>query len=337
MKKTILYIGNLKHNPNQNPTTIDTLSEKLRDEGYHVITASSQANIFLRLLDMVYTLLKHIRGIDFVLIDTYSTLNFYYALIISALCRIFKTPYYPILHGGNLPQRLKTSKRLSTVIFKYSAVNISPSLYLKSQFEMYGYANIRYIPNAITLSNYSYTERSVKPIRLFWLRAFAELYNPLLAIKVLKRLVDKGYDASLTMVGPIKDNSFDTCKRFVETHKLPVHFKGQLLKKEWITLSKQHNIFINTTNFDNMPVSIIEAMALGLPIVSTNVGGLPYLIEANVDGVLVPKQDTQAMVDAILSLYNDTPEVLKLTQTARQKAEYFDWSQIKTLWIDILK
>ena len=51
---------------------------------------------------------------------------------------------------------------------------------------------------------------------------------------------------------------------------------GILRKAEWIELSKDYDVFINTTNVDNMPVSVIEAMALGMPIVSTNVGGIPF-------------------------------------------------------------
>ena len=66
-----------------------------------------------------------------------------------------------------------------------------------------------------------------------------------------------------------------------------MNFTGKLSKQEWRDLSKDYNVFINTTNFDNTPVSVIEAMALGIPVVSTNVGGLPFLITDKVDGVLV--------------------------------------------------
>ena len=59
-------------------------------------------------------------------------------------------------------------------------------------------------------------------------------------------------------------------------------------KSSWINLSKDCDIFINTTNYDNMPISVIEAMALGLPIVSTNAGGLKYFHDDGEDALLVP-------------------------------------------------
>jgi glycosyltransferase involved in cell wall biosynthesis len=91
-------------------------------------------------------------------------------------------------------------------------------------------------------------------------------------------------------------------------------------------------VFINTTNFDNTPVSVIEAMALGLPIVSTNVGGMPFLIEDRKQGLLVPPNDVTAMVNAILQLF-DSPELRGLLIAhARQHVEHFDWHTVKSLW-----
>ncbi len=105
---------------------------------------------------MVFTLVKNRNRLDFVLIDTYSTQNFYYALIISQLCRLFKLKYIPILHGGDLPNRLKKNPKYCNYIFKHSFINVSPSLYLKEIFNDHGFANIKYIPNSIEIKNYPY-------------------------------------------------------------------------------------------------------------------------------------------------------------------------------------
>jgi len=79
------------------------------------------------------------------------------------------------------------------------------------------------------------------------------------------------------MVGPDKDSSLGEAKDLAKQLGVAesVTFTGVLPKAQWHQLSEKFDIFINTTNIDNMPVSIIEAMALGLPIVSTNAGGLP--------------------------------------------------------------
>ena len=86
------------------------------------------------------------------------------------------------------------------------------------------------------------------------------------------------FDATLAMIGPDVDGSLTKVKDLARKKNLDVNFTGKLSKPEWINYSKDFNVFINTTNFDNTPVSVIEAMALGLPVVSTNVGGMPFLI-----------------------------------------------------------
>ena len=134
---------------------------------------------------------------------------------------------------------------------------------------------------------------------MLWVRSFSEIYNPLLALQIVELLKNEGLDVELCMVGPEKDGSLQRCKSVAQELNLPVTFTGMLSKEEWIDLSKDYDIFINTTNFDNMPVSVMEAMALGLPVVSTNVGGLPYLIEDGVDGMLFPPNNAELFVGAI--------------------------------------
>jgi glycosyltransferase involved in cell wall biosynthesis len=266
------------------------------------------------------------------LIDTYSTTNFYYALLVSQLCRLLHLKYMPILHGGNLPQRLEHSPRLSQIIFQHAAHNIAPSLYLKEAFEAKGYTNVTYIPNSIQLRQYPLTSRRFDEPKLFWVRSFASLYHPQLAVRVLKALRDRGMDAQLCMVGPDSDGSLAEVKALAKSLSVPVSFTGKLTKAEWTTLSKDYNVFINTTNFDNTPVSVIEAMALGLPVVSTNVGGMPYLISHDVDGLLVPPKDVEAMVVAILNLFEDPSKRALLIANARRKVEGFDWEVVKHQW-----
>lgn len=336
MKKKLLYIGNKLSNSKGTLTTIDTLSVLLKQEGYIVHSVSSIQNKVLRMLDMLFQTFKNRNKVDIVLIDTYSTQNFYYAVLVSRLCRIIKLPYIPILHGGNLPNRLKQSPNLSRKIFSFSKTNIAPSMYLFNAFSTEGYKNLFFIPNTIEIKNYPFLQRKKVSLKLLWVRAFAKLYHPMLAIKIIEQLIEKGFDASLCMVGPEKDGTLAACKFTAEKKKLPVTFTGKLDKLEWISLSKEYDIFINTTNFDNTPVSVIEAMALGLPVISTNVGGLPFLIKTNQTGILVPPNNTKVFVDTIVELYNAPEKVSFLSKNARAKAVSFDWQKVKHQWNDIL-
>jgi glycosyltransferase involved in cell wall biosynthesis len=118
---------------------------------------------------------------------------------------------------------------------------------------------------------------------------------------------------------------------------LEVVFTGKLSKPEWITLSKDYAIFINTTHFDNTPISVIEAMGLGLAVVSTNVGGIPFLLEHDTNALLVPDNGVEEMVAAVEKLVENPNFYVKLTQTARNKAAGFDWAIIKQKWTEILQ
>jgi glycosyltransferase involved in cell wall biosynthesis len=141
------------------------------------------------------------------------------------------------------------------------------------------------------------------------------------------------------MIGPEKDDSFQSCKVLANALGLEdcIEFAGKLTKSAWHEKAKDFNIFINTTNVDNTPISVMEAMALGLPIVSTNVGGIPYLITNGVNGVLVEKDNIAAMTKAIIEVCKHKEFSKTLTINARKDVEKFDWKKIKHLWLKILQ
>jgi L-malate glycosyltransferase len=152
----------------------------------------------------------------------------------------------------------------------------------------------------------------------------------------LKQVQEKYPIATLTMVGPPKEVAIEQVQTRARELEVEVTVTGQLSKQQWIELSESHDIFINTTNIDNTPVSVMEAMALGLPVVSTNVGGVPYLIEHGQDGLLVPPKDPKKMAQAVFQLLDDSSLVNLLTQNARMKVESFDWEIVKKQWIKLL-
>ncbi|WP_422105108.1 glycosyltransferase family 4 protein [Winogradskyella sp.] len=333
--KNVLYVGNALSNKGKTTTSIESLGARL-SEFCSIKIASNKSNKALRLLDMMRLVIANRKHTDYVLIDTYSTTNFYYALVISQFSRLFKIKYIPILHGGNLESRLKMNPTMSRLVFKYAYALVSPSNFLKTTFETYGFNNIKHIPNSIVIEDFAYQNRDIKVIKLLWVRSFAKIYNPEMAVMVLARLIEQGYQSELTMVGPDSDGSLQKTERLAKNKQLEINFTGKLSRNEWIEQSNNCNVFINTTNFDNTPVSVIEAMALGLPVVSTDVGGLPYLISNHTDGILVPPSDVDQMVDEIINLKEDKALKNMLVLNARKKVEQFDWEKIKSKWIELL-
>ena len=286
---------------------------------------------------MLLLVYRNRKTADYVLIDTYSTQNFWYAYGAGRMCHRLNLKYIPILHGGELPNRLESSPKASKKLFREAFLNVAPSLYMKSLFQQAGFTKVKYIPNSIHLKSYPFKECSEIRPKLLWVRAFAEIYNPLQALKVLELLLPEYPDAELCMVGPKKDDSWKECIRYAKLHRLPVRFPGRLSKENWTALAADYDIFLNTTNIDNTPVSVIEAMALGLPVVSTSVGGLPYLITADIDGVLIPPNDPERMAAAVKNVLRDPLRSLERTRAARKKVEAFDWERIKLMWKEVLE
>ena len=336
MKKNILYIGNKLSGHGYNKTSIETLGVFLEAEGYDMYFTSSKKNQLLRLVDMIYTIIKLSSKLDYVLIDTYSTSSFWYAFICSQIARFFKIRYIPILRGGDLPNRLDTNPILCKLIFENAFKNVAPSNYLLSEFAKRGFQNLVHIPNTIDIKNYTFQKRNLFAPKLLWVRAFATIYNPKMAIDVLKKLQVLFPNASLTMVGPDKDGSMETTKQYAKQLDVEVCFTNRLSKKEWINLSVDYDFFINTTHFDNTPISVMEAMALGLPIISTNVGGIPFLLKNNENAILVNDKDSDHMANSIISLIEDQEKALMLSKKGRDFVEQMDWTVVKNQWNRLL-
>jgi glycosyltransferase involved in cell wall biosynthesis len=337
MFKNLLYIGNKLSAHGLNKTSIETLGVLLNIEGYPIHFSSSKKNHFFRLLDMCWTVVEQSKKTECVLIDTYSTSSFWYAFFTSQLCRFFSVPYIPILHGGNLLNRLKKNPRLSKMIFNNSYKNVAPSNFLFKGFKEFGFQNLVFIPNTIEINDYQFKEREIFQPKLLWVRAFASIYNPKMAIDVLCLLQKKYPEATLCMVGPDKDGSLSEVKEYAQKRNVSVSFTGKLSKTEWTHLSEEYDIFMNTTHFDNTPISVIEAMGLGLAVVSTNVGGIPYLLEKNHDAILVNDNDINAMTEGIEKIINNQQFAKIITSNARNKAASFDWEIVKEKWFKILQ
>lgn len=336
MSKYIVYIGNNLTRKTKYNSTIAVLSSLLKKEGFKVVVSSDKINKIVRLGHMCFTVIKYRNKTNFMLVDTFSTSNFYFSLITTQLARIFKIKYIPILHGGNLPERITKHPFLSKLIFKNSYKNIAPSLYLKKAFEKEGYKTYC-IPNVLEIEKYQFKKRALLSPKVLWVRAFKKIYNPTMAIEVLQKVKVQYPAATLCMVGPTHDASFENVKALVSKYNLnsSVSFTGVLPKEKWHELATEFDIFINTTNFDNTPVSVMEAMALGLPVISTNVGGIPYLINDKEDGILVQKNNATEMANQVIELIKNERLANSIQEKALQKVTNFSWHVVKQEWFKV--
>jgi glycosyltransferase involved in cell wall biosynthesis len=141
------------------------------------------------------------------------------------------------------------------------------------------------------------------------------------------------------MIGPDKDDGSLQAMQQIATGLGVAHrigLPGRIPKAEVTDWMNRGDIFLNTTNVDNTPISVLEAMACGLCVVSTNVGGIPYLLEHEQDTLLVPSDDPAAMATAVRRLLTEPDLAERLSRNARQKAEQFDWSIVLPQWEALL-
>ena len=286
---------------------------------------------------MVFTVLKNRGENTLIFIDTYSHLAFLYSILISLICRLWKIKYIPILRGGNLPSTISRFSNISKFIFNGSIINIAPSEYIKEEFKKMNISTHK-ISNFIELEKYNFKSRTNLEPNLLWVRSFHKSYNPIMAMHVLNVLKEKYSNSRLTMVGPDKDGTLEECRVLAKDLKLneSIDFKGYMEKDDWINIAKDFDIFINTTNYDNMPVSVIEAMALGFPIISTKVGGIKHLLNDGVDSFLVPKNDVNMMSEKIIELIENTSLAYQFSKKSRENSLKYSWDNIKSKWIEIL-
>src|SRR5262249_26172250 len=199
-----------------------------------------------------------------------------------------RCPFVLVLRGGGLANFARRHPRRTRRCLRQANAVAVPSRFLLERMCRYR-DDLRLLPNPLDLPRYQFRVRTAARPSLVWLRALHGLYNPTMAPEVLARLLPHFPDAQLIMVGPDKgDGSWqavqETAKRLGVATRISM--PGGVAKEDVPGWLKQGDIFLNTSRVDNTPVSVLEAMASGLCIVSTDVGGMPFLLDDGQDALL---------------------------------------------------
>jgi len=314
------------------------LVAQLEGRGHSVIRTSTRVSRPLRLLDMVATVLRRRGDYDLAHVDVFSGPSFLWAQAVVAVLRRIGKPVVATLHGGALPQYAQRHPdRVRRLLAGVEAVT-APSRYLQEALSGFR-EDIRFLPNAIDLRLYrSRPAGSFQP-RIVWLRGFHQIYRPQDAPKVLTEVRRVLGDATLTMVGPDKDGTLEATRRVADENGVAdaVTFSGRIEKRDVPRVLAEHCVFLNTTSVDNTPVSVVEAMATGLCIVSTDVGGLPYLLENGRDALMTHPGDIAGMASAVVRFVEEPRLAERMAIRARLKAEGFDWTRVLPCWEELFR
>lgn len=160
---------------------------------------------------------------------------------------------------------------------------------------------------------------SEKKLRLISTGCSTYWKGPDMMLKVAKILTSLGVDFEWQVVGYMPKDIQKTVEhredaRFEDCN---VRILGLRNPDELICILCSSSLYVHTAYIENSPNSICEAQCLGLPVISTNVGGIPSLVRHDIEGVLVPANDPWQMADAIIELSNDKPRMLKYSENGR--------------------
>jgi glycosyltransferase involved in cell wall biosynthesis len=231
-----------------------------------------------------------------------------------------------------MPQFMARFPRWTRRVLRRADALVVPSPYLAQTLEEHGFRP-EVIPNVINMEAYPFRRRvSVRP-KLLWMRAFHSIYHPEMAVRVLARVRERLPDATLVMAG--QDMGLKPAvERLAGELGLSdaVRFAGFLDMDGKRREFAMADIFINTNRIDNQPVSVIEACAMGLPVVATSVGGVPFLLTQGDTGLLVADGDVDAMAEAVIRLTENEELSCRLSANGRGLAARSDASVVLQLW-----
>jgi glycosyltransferase involved in cell wall biosynthesis len=325
------------HDPNHAKGQAHVLAGLFGAAGYQTIAVSKSLNRYARLADISTTLFRRRGEIDIALIEVYSGNAFVVADVASAISRRMGYRIVLTLHGGNLPAFIRRFPNWTRRVLSRAHALVAPSEYLARAVVTSG-RTASIIPNVIDLGDYCYRCRARIRPRLFWMRSFHPLYNPALALRVAAGLRAEYPDVTLVMAGQDKGSEIEmqSLARDLGLSDV-VRFPGFLDKSGKAREGGDADIYLNTSRIDNMPVAVLEAGAMGLPVVATRVGGLPDLLHDGDNGLLVPDDDVTAMIAAVRRLLNEPDLAERLSTNGRAMAERAAWPRVRPLWDELLR
>jgi glycosyltransferase involved in cell wall biosynthesis len=214
---------------------------------------------------------------------------------------------------------------------RLASMIVVPSDYLVDVFARFGIEATR-IHNIAETDSLPYRERR-RPHPIFLHnRGMAPEYNPHCTLRAFAIIQQRYPEARLTIAhdGPLRDE-LERLAAWLGLRQ--TRFIGSVSPRQMAALYDSTDIYLMSPNADNMPLSLLECFAAGLPIISSNVGGIPDMVEDRKTGLLFPANDHQAMAACGLRLLEEPGLAARLARNARAECEKYAWSEIAPQWI----
>ena len=336
--KKILFISNYKKGLGGINAQVDLLNSYMQDEGYSTSIFSTKGNPIKR-VGLFFKLLFIARRHDALHIhgcSEWGMLPVVYGVIAG---RIWKKRIIVTYHGGEAAEYFKKHGAFVRRWLKRADTVIVLSVFLKKVFDEYEIPCI-VIPNIVPLRGDVYQpKKSVAP-KMISVRHLTDLYRIDLIICAFAKVAEKYPEATLDILGQ-GDKREELERLAVSDERLArrVRFIGQVLNEKMYDYLKANDIMLSAPKIDNMPVSLMEAMNAGVLVISSNVGGVPYMIEHKKTGLLFElrtkseevrgKSEEDALAEQIIWALEHQKESVAMIEAAHEEVKKYSWNNIR--------
>jgi glycosyltransferase involved in cell wall biosynthesis len=240
--------------------------------------------------------------------------------------------------GGEAEKFFSKSFKYVKPTLNASSRIVVPSRFLEEVFSKHG-VTTQIIANIIDLERFISLESKSKQSspHLLVTRNLELIYDNETAIKAFNDILTTYPNAQLTIAGTGPE--LENLQLLVEKLGLSrqVNFTGRVDTQQMPALYQSADVMLNPSRVDNMPNSILEALASGVPVVSTNVGGIPYMVEHESTALLVDPEDYKAMAGAIRKVLEDKQCQQNLVNSGLALVKQFAWSEVSLHWLSLYK
>lgn len=233
-------------------------------------------------------------------------------------------------HSGEAQDHLSRWGRVVHRWLRLADEIVVPSEFLRGVFARFGY-QVRVIPNVIEPFRFRYRDRHPLRPRLLSNRSLEPSYRVANTLRAFAMLRTQCPDATLMLAGSGSQHS-ELSRLATLLGDRGVRFVGSVTPEAMPAVYDTADIFVNSSVVDNQPVSILEAFAAGLSVVSTSVGDVPHMLREGECGVLVPPDDAAALARALTALVADPAGARRRARQALLEVERYTWPAVRDAW-----
>jgi L-malate glycosyltransferase len=277
-------------------------------------------------------LVREVRRADVVHVFSASYRAFLLATLPAILiARVFGRPVVLNYHSGEAPDHLRRSALARRAMRRWVDLNVVPSTFLRDVLASFDIP-AQVVANTIDLQRFSFRPRDPLRPRILSTRNFDSMYNVAAVLRAFARIQTSRPDATLTLVGTGRQDT--ELRALAATLGLRnVTFAGRVHPSEMHRYYADADIYVQTPSIDNMPLSVLEAFASGLPVVSTGVGGVPAMLTDGAHGLLAPDNDDRAVADRVLVLLESPAYARRLAAAAVKSCDQYTWPATRNGWL----